>query len=147
MIAILLLALIIPIANACTISPGVKCYDAVSYGYQYANCSWGALTVCTYNCSSGMCNPPPFNYSVNMTNNSVTNNLMGTGDPLLIGLVLLLGFMFGLAIIQAPIELYVLVLIPLSLIIGGIFVPELGVMVLIPIALLVGFVLVKLVHR
>lgn len=41
--------------NATNCTPGWKCYNNVTKGYQNSNCSWSNLTNCTYKCVNGEC--------------------------------------------------------------------------------------------
>jgi hypothetical protein len=69
------------------------------------------------------------------------------GSPVLTGLAFEIAFVVGLAILRAPIEIAILILLPLNFFIVGFYIPEIIPVIAVVAGLYIGMMFLKVVRR
>jgi hypothetical protein len=69
------------------------------------------------------------------------------GSPVLTGLALEVAFVIGLAILRMPIEIAILILLPLNFFVIGAFLPEIIPVIAVVSGIFIGFMFLRIVRR
>lgn len=69
------------------------------------------------------------------------------GSPVLTGLAFEIAFIIGLAILRMPIEIAILILLPLNFFVIGAYIPEIIPVIAIVSGIFIGFMFLRIVRR